>query len=290
MPFFTPSEYVGAAHARATQERCAQSAPVAQANPTPQREGALPPQSVPDSPVFFTPSQWVPRTHLELVQMLSVQSTDNPHCFPSVQAGATDPPQSTSVSSPFFLPSLGEGAAHFAPVQTALMQSSAALQPLSPPHFGAAALPPQSTSVSMPSLMPFDADTFRQARCTQEVELQSLPTWQPSPTAHLVGLEPPQSTPVSSPFWTPSLAESTTTTGGGVVEGCFSVHAPSAALPKRNAIPPHAPIVLIFVAYGLRGQEQAQGAVMGPQACDTSRKSTARGVTSHYRAQRPPTA
>jgi hypothetical protein len=73
--------------------------------------------------------------------------------------------------------------------------------------------PPQSTSVSVPFLTPSVQEgpegVAQSFEALQKPELQSVGAAQPSPSAHVfpwaTQVAPPQSTPVSLPFFTPSV-------------------------------------------------------------------------------------
>ena len=91
-------------------------------------------------------------------------------------------------------------------------QSAGTAQPFVAAH-GAAlvgAPPPQSTSVSVPFLMPSELDGGAHLPSPPHERLtQSLPALQFLPSSHfgaLVGAVPPQSTSLSVPFWSPSVA------------------------------------------------------------------------------------
>jgi hypothetical protein len=137
-----------------------------------------------------------------------LQSAEALHALPVRHFGAVAPPQSTSVSSPFFLPSVGLGAAHFPVLHTSLAQSPSILQTFPVSHLGAAA-PPQSTSVSSPFFLPSLACGSRHAPAavSHDALTQSASPLHPPPVPHLGADAPPQSTPVSSPSFLPSVAD-----------------------------------------------------------------------------------
>jgi hypothetical protein len=100
LPFFTPSEHVGAAHRLFRQRPLTQSESPTHALPTGQRGHALPPQSTPDSFPFFTVSVQVGTAHAPELQTPLAQSVASSHVFPDAH-GWHVPPQSTSLSRPF---------------------------------------------------------------------------------------------------------------------------------------------------------------------------------------------
>src|SRR5207253_2195365 len=144
------------------------------------------------------------------VQMPLRQSLPSAQLLPSTHAVQLPPPQSMSVSLPFLAASL-QVAARQMRLQVPLWQSPAAPQLTPFAHFlpcPSQVTPPQSTPVSVPFLTPsLQVGAWH-------VTLQT-PFWQslaapqatpvpqvlPSPTQST----PPQSTPVSLPFLTPSL-------------------------------------------------------------------------------------
>ncbi len=84
-------------------------------------------------------------------------------------------------------------------------QSAPAWQPLPSAHF-VAQVPPQSTAVSWPFCSP-SSHCVATHTCDvplQNVDAQSVPFAQPNPSAHFVAQVPPQSAPVSWPFFSPS--------------------------------------------------------------------------------------
>ena len=129
-----------------------------------------------------------------------------------------DPPQSTSVSVPFLKPSLQVGLAQrwVTGLQKPEVQSAAAAQPWPTAQvfpWARHVAPPQSTAVSAPFLSPSVQLGVAQ-RCVvglQNPEAQSCGTPQPTPSAQVRAgtrarhVAPPQSTPVSEPFFTPSV-------------------------------------------------------------------------------------
>jgi hypothetical protein len=181
-----------------------------------------PEQHAPGAPGHATPSPvqatathtWVFGSHAP-----EVQSAGAAQERPSWHFVAHDPPQSTSVSLPFRNPSAHVGAAHsLVPgLQKSVAQSAATAQPCPLAQVcGTAsarhAAPPQSTPVSLPFLKPSAqvGAAHRWVEGLQNPEVQSAATPQPAPFAHrLAGTRarqaaPPQSTPVSAPFFTPS--------------------------------------------------------------------------------------
>jgi len=145
---------------------------------------------------------------------------------PALHLGHVGPPQSTPVSLPFLMPSEQFAAGEQAPArQIKLRQSLLVVQLLLAVHWGHDG-PPQSTPVSLPFLMPSEHVAFCPAAQTMRVVVfvvlvpgfvtsmltetqleltQSLPAMHVEPAAHLGHVGPPQSTPVSFPFKTPSL-------------------------------------------------------------------------------------
>ena len=90
------------------------------------------------------------------------------------------------------------------------MQSPSNLQVFPTMHFGAlvGAVPPQSTSVSVPFFNPSVEEGGKHSFVpvvSQRTLSQSASLPQPCPVAHFVAQEPPQSVPVSSPFFTMSM-------------------------------------------------------------------------------------
>lgn len=137
------------------------------------------------------------------------QSAARAQLEPSLQAGQL-PPQSTSVSLPFLAPSLQLGAWHLAglPEHTPLVQSPATLHSLPSAHLVVHVSPPQSTSVSPPFLtlsgQPGAWHFFGVPEHTPLEQSLAAAHCSPEPQrAHR--LAPPQSTSVSTPFFTTSL-------------------------------------------------------------------------------------
>jgi hypothetical protein len=126
---------------------------------------------------------------------------------PDAHLPAHAPPQSASVSLPFLTPSAHADAWHLdgLPEHTPLWQSAAPTHSLPVTHLGQS--DPQSVSVSVWSFTP---SVHVGARHVPAVH---TPLWQSPPTVHVLVLShrghrsdvPPQSTAVSSPFFTPSL-------------------------------------------------------------------------------------
>lgn len=179
--------------------------------PTPHFVAQEPPQSTSVSVAFFTPSGHLATWQIPAEQTPLVQSAPTVQPPPSAHllAGAQLPPQSMPVSVPFLLLSAQVGFWQNVPVQTLLLQSAAPPQVLPPPHFGQLA-PPQSISLSVP----FFVKSVQAGTAHNEPEqtplVQSDPTLQDRPLAHLVAQvaegakTPPQSSPVSVPFFTES--------------------------------------------------------------------------------------
>jgi hypothetical protein len=166
----------------------------------------MPPQSTSDSVWFFALSEHVGVVQASDVQIVLVQSV------PVVQAlvGAQRlqdvvPPQSTSLSPWFLTTSEHVGAAQRLPVQTPLVQSPGTRQPAPVPHFPQSE-PPQSTPVSPWFFTPSEQVGAAQRLPVQTPFVQSPAVVQPWPVAHFFegAQEPPQSTPVSVPFFTVS--------------------------------------------------------------------------------------
>ena len=129
--------------------------------------------------------------------------------WPAGHLFGQEPPQSTPVSIPFFIPSVQlDGVTqtpfwHVKPVWQSLFVE----QPLPDEHlFGQE--PPQSIPVSVPSLTPL-AQLVGGVPQTPFVHVnpvwQSVLEVQPWPDEHLLGQFPPQSIPVSNPFFWPSV-------------------------------------------------------------------------------------
>jgi hypothetical protein len=120
------------------------------------------------------------------------------------------------VSPPFFTPSLQVGAAHRPAVHTPLAQLAPLVPHICPTAHswlvGAAAqVPPQSTSLSLPFLtVSLQLAGVQVPFAPHRPFTQSPATVQPLPSPHFLFVgdaaqEPPQSVPVSVPFFTPSL-------------------------------------------------------------------------------------
>jgi len=242
----------------------------------------VPPQSTPDSSPFLMPSVHVAAAHLFMVvvvvilvvvfvtvtliaaQLLLRQSVLVTQSPLAGHLGHVGPPQSTPVSLLFLMPSpqpAGRAEMHMLLVvlQLPLRQSLALLQLTPVGHFGQVR-PPQSTPVSMPFLTPsvhvaaahifivvvvvtlvtgFVSVTFTGA---QLLLRQSLGAEQPPLAAHLGHKGPPQSTPVSAPFLTPSEHD----TAGAVMHAFVALsHSPvrQSALTLQLLPSPQAPQV-----------------------------------------------
>ena len=107
------------------------------------------------------------------VQTSLLQSLTALHAFPVGHFWQVAPPQSMSVSSWFFTPSVHVGISH--------THGSTPLSGVAVVHVAPLKPTPHSACV------------------------QSVPVWQVLPTAHGGQAPPPQSTPVSCPFFTPSV-------------------------------------------------------------------------------------
>jgi hypothetical protein len=123
---------------------------------------------------------------------------------------AVGPPQSTPVSEPFLTPSVGTqvGARQVPPVQTPLTQLAPLVPHILPSAQGGQSEPPQPMSVSEPfrTVSPQEAATHRPI--VQTPLTQSVGAVHPCPAGQRVAhmaVGPPQSTPVSEPFLTPSV-------------------------------------------------------------------------------------
>ncbi len=141
-------------------------------------------------------------------QLSETQSSSSSHISPSSQVDPQTPPQSTSVSSWFISPSSQPSPGWQVPAASSQlfeMQSPSPLQVSSVSHVGPHE-PPQSTSVSSPPCSPssHDGSTQRSATSWQVLETQSPSSSQPSPSSHVAPHTLPQSTSVSSWFWTSS--------------------------------------------------------------------------------------
>jgi hypothetical protein len=89
-------------------------------------------------------------------------------------------------------------------VHVVVRQSEPTLHALPVAHLGQP--PPQSTSVSVPSFVAFVLQPGAVHICEMQLLFwQSAPVLQPWPFGHLFGHVPPQSTPVSGPFFTVSV-------------------------------------------------------------------------------------
>jgi hypothetical protein len=223
LPFFTPSLQVGAAHAPPAQTPLAQFAPLLPhirpvAHGWPMGAAAHePPQSTSLSLPFSMPSLQLAGVQVPFAPQMpfrqsaaTAQPLPSPHFLP-VGAATHEPPQSTAVSLPFFTPSLQVGAAHAPPVQTPLVQLAPAPAPL--PHRLPVAQgghePPQSTSVSVLFFTMSAQFAAAHTPFTQTPFTQSAATPHAWPSGHFLfagepAHEPPQSTAVSLPFFTPS--------------------------------------------------------------------------------------
>jgi hypothetical protein len=118
---------------------------------------------------------------------------------------APGPPQSIPVSVPFLTPSLPLGATHTDLLHAPLKQFAPRAHALPSAHAGPAA-PPQSTSLSSPF---FNLSVLLGAAHLLPVHTllsQSDDAAHPAATGQrfVVAADPPQSTPVSSPFLMPS--------------------------------------------------------------------------------------
>jgi hypothetical protein len=136
------------------------------------------------------------------------QSVASAQLEPSLHAEHV-PPQSVSVSEPFLAPSLQVGAWQVAglPEQTLLVQSVETEQSLVSAHL-AQVPPPQSTSVSVPFLtVSGQAAAWHFFGVPLHTPLvQSVVAAHDSPVPQRAQVvAPPQSTPVSRPFFTTSL-------------------------------------------------------------------------------------
>jgi hypothetical protein len=158
LPFFTPSEQVGAWHLPDVQTPLTQSEGPLQFWLVAQVAPQQPPQLQSVSQASFGQAGMVPQVLTETqnppAQLPLVQSVPNWHFWPFAHSVAQQPtvqlplPQSTSVSEPFCCPSGQAGARQMPPAHTLLAQSvpTAHAPPL--PHRGQLFAPPQSTSVS----------------------------------------------------------------------------------------------------------------------------------------------
>jgi hypothetical protein len=180
---------------------------------------------------------WVIGSQVPEVQSAeTAQERPGPHVFP--WATQVAPPQSTSVSMPFLKPSAQPGAAQrrVEGLQNPEVQSVGAAQPIPFAHVFAWATqvaPPQSTPVSVPFFSPsVQLGVAHSFEALQKPEVQSVGAAQPIPSAHVfpwaTQVAPPQSTPVSLPFFTPSVHV-------GAVAGGVEVF-PPLPLPPQPAI------------------------------------------------------
>src|SRR3569623_552736 len=221
LPFLTVSLQVGAVQtsvAAGQYSGLEQSLLAAQPTPAAQRGQLLaPPQSTPVATPVFTLSVQDGAAHRPAVHTPLVQSVPVPHPWlvpPRAQVPL--PPQSMPVSPPFFTPSLQVGAAHRPAVHTPLAQLAPLVPHICPTAHswlvGAAAqVPPQSTSLSLPFLtVSLQLAGVQVPFAPHRPFTQSPATVQPLPSPHFLFVgdaaqEPPQSVPVSVPFFTPSL-------------------------------------------------------------------------------------
>jgi len=244
LAFFMPSEQVAAAQLfvvalvtlLVTVVQCTlmQSASTLQLLPAPHGPQG-PPQSTPVSAPLSMPSEQDAAAHVLVVTFVVALVTETQ--FPLEQSlptsqvtptahGPHEPPQSVPVSLPFLIVSLHVAAAHVLVVtlvvvfvallkmlvvvvtQLLLQQSPESTHVASAPHFGQE-LPPQSVADSFPFLMPSEqvAATQRCVALLQCELAQSLLLLQARPAWHLGHVLPPQSTAVSSPFFSPSVQD-----------------------------------------------------------------------------------
>lgn len=226
-PFFTPSEHVQLWHV-ALLLRSLRVVPAPAQTPSEQLVEAVhccptihfgqyaSPQSTSLSNLFFTPSVQVGALQVPPVHTPDWQSVAVLHAWPVPQG--QPPPQSTDVSSPFFTPSSHRGTAHFPAVHTPDSQSATVLQ--EKPLLHCIQSPPQLPQL-WPPVQSVIASVSRVAASRSKLEhrrsrhvppwhsplVQSLPELQTWPTAQRLAAPqsvPPQSTPTSSPFVTPS--------------------------------------------------------------------------------------
>lgn len=136
------------------------------------------------------------------------QSADTRHELAPGQDRPHTAPPSTHASAPFLTPSTHEGAAHVPPKHTSDPQSLCTVQPTPTSHMPQAP-PPQSTPVSAPLRRPSLQEVFARHSPSglHTPLLQSPPTTHVDPAAQRGAAvdAPPQSTPDSSPFCTPSV-------------------------------------------------------------------------------------
>jgi hypothetical protein len=176
-------------------------------------------------------------------QTPEVQSAGTAQERPFAHLLGQEPPQSTSVSVPSLTPSAQPAASHrcVEALQTPEVQSVGAAQPSPFAHvfpWATQVVPPQSTPVSVPFCSPsVQLGVAQSFEALQKPELQSVGAAQPSPSAHVFPWATqvaPQSTPVSLPFFTPSVHV-------GAVAGGVEVFPP---LP----LPPHPAIARTIVS------------------------------------------
>jgi hypothetical protein len=151
-------------------------------------------------------------------QTPEVQSAGTAQERPFAHLLGQEPPQSTSVSVPFLKPSPQVGAAQsrVEGLQNPEVQSVDAAQPPPIPHvfpWATQVAPPQSVPVSEPFFTPSEqvgaGGVAHSFEALQKPEVQSELAAHPTPSAQVRPSVrqsgPPQSTPVSLPFFTPSV-------------------------------------------------------------------------------------
>lgn len=172
----------------------------------------VPPQSVSLSSWFMMPSVHV-GLQIPSLHVLPWQSDAARHFWPSAHfsggsSRAQMPPQSTSVSSWFCAPSSQETQLLLVHLLVTQSMSRAHILPLAQAsHVG----PPQSTSVSWPLYTASVQLGMVHLPLEHIRESQSVFLLQTENAGQLPHL-PPQSTPISSPFWRRSLQDASTMT------------------------------------------------------------------------------